>query len=247
MPRLASCCLCAAAVLVLGSSSFAATPPRAVVTAHEPPAGVTVLDRRGDLWLVSGTEAQLAALPNARLLAEPAAPVLPARTFIPAPTPVIDDLVAQVNAAELIAEVQWLVDLGVRSSQSPNLLVVADSLQARLDSYGLATEKHWFPHGLALGAQRDRHQARPRAARLGVRHLRPLRRHQRERPLRHPRRRRQRHRHRGPPDRGAPAVDGGDRLHREVRALRGRGAGLGRQRLTGWPTWRPPGCPSWAP
>ncbi len=139
MPRSLSACL----LILLFAATAAAAPPRAVVSGHEPPAGVTVLDRRGDLWLVTGTEAELAALPGARLLAEPPAPG-PGRTFIPAPTPVIDDLVAQVHAAELIAEVQWLVDLGVRYSYSPNLLVVADSLQAKLDSYGLATRQHWF-------------------------------------------------------------------------------------------------------
>lgn len=124
-----------------------AAPPRAVVQGHQPPAGLTVLDRRGDLWLVSGTEAELAALPGARLLAEPAVPAAPARTFIPAPTPVIDDLVAQVDPADLLNQAQWVVDLGVRYTLSPNILVVADALEARLASYGLATEQRPFVYG----------------------------------------------------------------------------------------------------
>ncbi len=141
-------CLTICLLALLTAAAAAAAPPRAVVRGHEPPPGLTVLDRRGDQWLVTGSEAQLAAVPGARLLADQAAaPAIPARVFIPAPTPVIDDLVAQVTAAQLIADVQWLVGLGVRFSQSPNLPAVADSLEARLASYGLATERHWFPMG----------------------------------------------------------------------------------------------------
>ena len=143
MPRLI---LIACLIATCTAAPSSATPPRAVVQGRQPPPGVTVLDRRGDLWLVSGTTEELAALPDARILAEPA-PAAPARAFIPAPTPVIDDLVAQVHAAELIAEVEWLVGLGVRSSQSTNIPAVADSLEAKLASYGLATRQDWFPLG----------------------------------------------------------------------------------------------------
>lgn len=121
-----------------------AVPPRAIVSGPEPPAGVTVLDRRGDLWLVTGTENELAALPGARLLSEYQTPS-PPRQFTPTFDPVIDDLVAQVNATDLISQVEWLIGLGVRYSYSPNILAVADSLEARLASYGLATEQHQFP------------------------------------------------------------------------------------------------------
>jgi hypothetical protein len=138
-----------ALLLAVGIAAPApAGPLRGVVRGDEPPAGVTVLDRRGDLWLVTGSEEALAAIPGAVILGnEPDAPAAPARVFIPAPTPVIDDLVAQVDAADLMAEVEWIVGLGVRSSQSTNIPVVADSLEAKLASYGLATEQHWFPLG----------------------------------------------------------------------------------------------------
>ena len=84
--------------------------------------------------------AVLAAAPS------PAAPP-PARTFVAAPNPAVADLVAQVQAADLMAQVEWIVGLGVRFSQGPGLPAVADSLQAKLGSYGLATEKHYFPMG----------------------------------------------------------------------------------------------------
>lgn len=123
-----------------------ADAPRAIHTGKKPPAGVTVLDRRGDLWLVSGSESELAALPGARLLADPA-PAPPARTFTPAPSALIDDLVGRIDGAELIADVEWLVSLGVRNSTSANITVVADSLEAKLAGYGLDTGQHWFTMG----------------------------------------------------------------------------------------------------
>ncbi|MFN2370413.1 MAG: M28 family peptidase [Candidatus Krumholzibacteriia bacterium] len=147
MPRL----VLVFAVLMAIATSAHAAPPRAVVQGAEPPAGVTVLDRRGDRWLVTGPADVLAALPGARLLAEPPAvftvPSAPAGGFVPLPTPLIDDLVAQVDAAELMAQVQWIVSLGVRYSTLPAMGAVADSLEAKLASYGLATEQHMFPMG----------------------------------------------------------------------------------------------------
>jgi len=124
-----------------------ATEPRAVVSGQTPPAGVTALDRHGDLWLVTGSETELAALPGARMLREFRAP-MPQRTFTPVFNPVVDGLVAQVNSSDLISQVEWLIGLGVRYSTSPNLPAVADSLEARLASFGLATEQHTFPMGL---------------------------------------------------------------------------------------------------
>ncbi|MBE0564328.1 MAG: hypothetical protein IH621_00055, partial [Krumholzibacteria bacterium] len=59
MPRL----VFAFALLVVTAASAHAAPPRAVVQGAEPPAGVTVLDRRGDRWLVTGPVDVLAALP----------------------------------------------------------------------------------------------------------------------------------------------------------------------------------------
>ena len=126
--------------------SVRAAPPRAIVSSQDPPAEVTVLDRRGDLWLVTGSEVQLAALPGARMLGEFQTPA-PPRTFLPSPSAVIDDLVTQVNAADLISQVEWLVGLGVRFSRSPNLPAVADTLEAKLASFGLDTEQHVFPMG----------------------------------------------------------------------------------------------------
>ena len=140
------CLLVILTAVSIQSASVQAAPPRAIVSGHEPPVGVTVLGHRGNLWLVTGSEAQLATVPGARILSEPKAPG-PPRTFIPAPTPVINDLVSRVNATELISEVEWLVGLGVRLSTSPNIHVVADSLEAKLASYGLATERHYFPMG----------------------------------------------------------------------------------------------------
>jgi aminopeptidase YwaD len=128
------------------SSSVQAATPRAIVSGQEPPAGVTVLDQRGDLWLVTGSEDQLASLSGARMLSEFPTPT-PPRTFVPMPSTIIDDLVAQVNADDLIAEVEWLIGLGVRFSRSPNLPAVADSLEAKLASFGLTTEQHIFPMG----------------------------------------------------------------------------------------------------
>ena len=147
--RLALCLLVLLVTVSVQTVSVPAAPPRAVVSGKAPPAGVTVLDRRGDLWLVTGSEAELAALPGARMLGDSQAPESP-RTFIPAPNPLIDDLVAQVNATDLISQVQWLVGLGVRTSNSPNMPVVADSLEAKLASFGLATEKHYFPMGTLM-------------------------------------------------------------------------------------------------
>ena len=134
-------------VLVLVPAAFVrAELPRAIVSSELPPAGLTVLDRRGDLWLVTGSEDQLAGLPGAQLLGGIDDPP-PPRNFIPEPSSIIDDLVAQVNAADLIAEVEWLVGLGVRYSLSPNLPAVADSLEARFASFGMATEQYPFPLG----------------------------------------------------------------------------------------------------
>ncbi len=130
----------------LQAASVQAVPPRAIVSGQEPPADVTVIDHHGDLWLVTGSEAQLTALPGARMLREFQIPA-PPRTFIPKRSGVIDDLVAQVNAADLISQVEWLVGLGLRFSRSPNLPAVADSLEAKLASFGLATEQHIFPMG----------------------------------------------------------------------------------------------------
>ncbi|MBE0566833.1 MAG: M28 family peptidase, partial [Krumholzibacteria bacterium] len=79
--------------------------------------------------------------------AAPAVPAAPAGGFVPLPTPLIDDLVAQVQAADLVAEVEWIVSLGVRYSTLPAIGAVADSLEARLASYGLAAEQHMFPMG----------------------------------------------------------------------------------------------------
>lgn len=150
MTRRRSLCLLTLIVILTSQAALAgAAPPRAVVPGREPPAGVTVLDRRGDLWLVTGDEADLAALPGVRMLGEIRAPG-PSRTFVPALDPVIDGLVAQVNAADLISEVEWLVSLGVRTSNSSNMPVVADSLEARLASFGLATETHYFPVGTLM-------------------------------------------------------------------------------------------------
>lgn len=135
-------------LIVHAAAAAVAGPPRAIVRGDAPPSGVTVLDRRGDLWLVTGDEETLAKLPDARLLADaPARPAAPARDFIPAPTPVIDELVAQVHPADLMAQVTWLVDLGVRYSFAENILAVADSLEAELASYGLQTEQVGFHHG----------------------------------------------------------------------------------------------------
>ncbi len=76
-----------------------------------------------------------------------AAPRAPTRTFVTTPNALVSEIVAQVHAADLLAQVQWIVGLGVRSSRSPNLPAVADSLQAKLGSYGLTTQKHYFPLG----------------------------------------------------------------------------------------------------
>jgi hypothetical protein len=147
MTRHLTHCLLALLVSVSIQTDFVhAAPPRAIVFGPEPPAGMTVLDHRGDLWLVTGPEDQLAALPGARMLSEFATPT-PPRTFIPAPSALIDDLVAQVNAVDLISQVEWLVGLGVRFSRSLNIQAVADTLEAKLASYGLATEQHQFPMG----------------------------------------------------------------------------------------------------
>lgn len=145
------CASALALVLILtaipgAGPSPADEPARALYIGAEPPAGVTVLDRHRDRWLLGGEATELTAIPGAKLLGEPAA-APPARTFTPTPTPLIDDLVAQVDGAALIADVEWLVSLGLRNSTSPNIRVVADSLQARLDGSGLQTEKHWFGMG----------------------------------------------------------------------------------------------------
>ena len=124
-----------------------AAPLRAVVSGQEAPPGVTVLDRRGDLWLVTGSETELAALPGAQMIRENELPS-PTRTFTPVYNPLVDALVAQVYSSDLISEVEWLVGLGVRYSTSPNLPAVADSLEAKLASFGLATEQHIFYMGL---------------------------------------------------------------------------------------------------
>lgn len=134
------------AVSIFCSLNAEAAPPRAIVHGHEEPPGVTVLDRRGDQWLVTGTSSQLSALPGAQLLGE-MPDAAPTRTFSPVYSPLIDDLVSQVGADQLIADVEWLVGLGVRFSQVPNIHVVADSLEAKLASFGLETEKHYFPMG----------------------------------------------------------------------------------------------------
>jgi hypothetical protein len=142
--------LCLLALLVcvpIPAALAQAAPLRAIVSGHEPPKDVNVLDQRGDLWLVTGSEAQLAALPGAHLLPELPTPS-PPRTFIPDPSELVDDLVAQVNADELISEVEWLIGLGVRFSRSDNIQAVADSLEARLASFGLTTEQHTFPMGI---------------------------------------------------------------------------------------------------
>jgi hypothetical protein len=133
-------------LFLLFPPSGLAAQPRAVYHGETPPEGFEVLDRRGDRWLITGTEAALAALPGATLLDEPSSRV-PRRTFTPSRSPLVENLVAQVNADQLIAEVDWLVGLGTRFSQMPNINVVADSLEARLASFGLATEKHYFPMG----------------------------------------------------------------------------------------------------
>jgi hypothetical protein len=128
------------------SPAAAAQLPRAIVRSEQPPAGLEVLDQRGDRWLVTGARAQLEALPGAVILPELPRTVS-TRTFTPTYDPLVDELVGQVNGEDLIAEVEWLVSLGVRFSQLPNIHVVADSLEGRLASFGLDTEKHYFPMG----------------------------------------------------------------------------------------------------
>lgn len=146
LQRLSLLALVLVTASVLSVKVGQAAPPRAILNSHDKPTGVTVLDRRGDQWLVTGTLAELSALPGAQLLGD-----FPAntstRTFSPVFNPLVDDLVSQVNADQLIADVEWLVDLGVRYSQGPNIHVVADSLEAKLASFGLETEKHYFPMG----------------------------------------------------------------------------------------------------
>jgi hypothetical protein len=137
------CCLC----ILIFAETAAAAPPRAIVAGPTPPTGVTVLDRRGDLWLVTGDAAHLATIPGANMLADKRNNAAATRDFTPNPTPAIAALVAQIDAAALMAEVDWLVGLGVRSNASSNLSAVADSLEAKLASYGLATEQDLFSWG----------------------------------------------------------------------------------------------------
>jgi len=129
---------------VLPNAGNSQDAPRAVFSGETPPSGVTVLDHRGDLWLVTGTESELQAISGIQMLSEPMAPI-PPRMFIPAPSSVIDGLIAQVNAPDLISQVEWLVSLGPRVSIGPNMPAVADSLEAKLASFGLDTEQHFFP------------------------------------------------------------------------------------------------------
>jgi aminopeptidase YwaD len=148
MTRRLPLCLLVLVATLFSLAAFAQTSgPRAIVSGQTPPVGITVLDRHGDLWLITGTEAELAALPGARILGKD--PVSsPTRTFVPEFNPVVDALVAQVNSSDLISEVEWLVGLGPRLSRCPNYPAVADSLEAKLASFGLATEQHIFYMGL---------------------------------------------------------------------------------------------------
>ncbi|MBC8426966.1 M28 family peptidase [bacterium] len=140
-----------ALVLLAASASIAetsSTPIRAVVVAEEQPDHLTVLDRRGDRWLVEGTPEQLSAWPDA--IPAPLAPTRPlasTRTWSPVKQadPLIQSLVDQVLWDDLLDDVEWIVNLGVRYSLHANIDVVADSLAARFEALGLPTEKHQFP------------------------------------------------------------------------------------------------------
>ncbi len=136
--------------LLVTSTVFAETtsaPIRAIVDAGEQPDNVTILDRRGDWWLVEGTAEQISIWPNARLVAPvPTRPASSRRswTVVKQVDPLIQSLVDQVQWTDLIAGVNDIVDLGVRYSYNDHINAVADSLVARFDAIGLQAEKHPF-------------------------------------------------------------------------------------------------------
>ncbi len=134
----------AASVAVADTPS---TPVRAIVTSEEPPHNLTILDRRGDRWLVEGTSEQLSAWPDARPAPlPPAQPFASTRTWSPLKQvdPVVQDLVDQVQWDDLLDDVEWIVNLGVRYSLNDHIDAVADSLFTRFEAIGLPVVKQPF-------------------------------------------------------------------------------------------------------
>ena len=137
-------------VLLTVSVAVAVSSPttiRAIVVSEDEPDNLTILDRRGDRWLVEGTSAQLSAWPDATPV--PSIPIRPhaaVRTWTPIKRvdPLVQDLVDQVMWDDLLDDVEWIVDLGVRYSLNAHIDVVADSLVARFEALGLPTEKRPF-------------------------------------------------------------------------------------------------------
>ena len=71
---------------------------------------------------------------------------LPDRAWTPmsTPDPGIAQLTGLINGADLLAEIEWLVGLGNRYTLAKGINTVGSTLETRLASYGLATEKHPF-------------------------------------------------------------------------------------------------------
>ena len=130
----------------LATSALADDPVRLLVPGSEAPAGVRVLDRRGDLWLVEGPANLVDRMPGASILPLPAPPRAELRTWSPLTEadPAIQALADAVIWADVHADLQWLVGLGNRYSYNANLHAVADSLENRLAALGLITKQHDF-------------------------------------------------------------------------------------------------------
>lgn len=53
----------------------------------------------------------------------------------------VQSLAGEVLWDDLLADLEWLVEMGTRWTLDPNIFTVADSLEARLATYGLTTEQ----------------------------------------------------------------------------------------------------------
>ena len=132
------------AVLMLSTTAAADTDVRLLFVGEQPPTGARVLDQRGHHWLIEGPAA-LADLPGASLLPVPAPrPAAASRASLAIPDTRVQALADAVQWTDVLADLQWVVDLGNRYSFNPNIHVVADSLEARLAALGLATAQHDF-------------------------------------------------------------------------------------------------------
>ncbi|MFC1572880.1 M28 family metallopeptidase [Candidatus Eisenbacteria bacterium] len=127
-----------------------------VVTSPEPPldAGIEILDRRGDRYLISANEEQIARLaekgcriaPFTRV-GSPPADANRQWSWRDLPDPAIEALVAEVTwdgSEGLAQKIAWLESYGTRYSFAPQCEEAADSIAATLAQTGLPTLKQGY-------------------------------------------------------------------------------------------------------